>query len=141
MRLRLLGFTILALLLVLLVGLPVLHAQMSDFSKPDRSWNEQITIGLPDDDEDEDDDCPAQPAPVAATGQATSYEAGDDGWYQIGASVEPRFTDNGNGTVTDNLTGVIWKLRAFTDVRAIRPRIPNPMANPASARRSVIPTD
>ncbi len=51
----------------------------------------------------------AKPAPVAKTGQTTSYAAGDDGALQKGVAwPNPRFTDNGNGTVTDNLTGLIW---------------------------------
>ena len=33
---------------------------------------------------------------------------GHDGEHQFGTSVTPRFTDNGDGTVTDNLTGLIW---------------------------------
>lgn len=46
---------------------------------------------------------------LPATGQTTSYAAGDDGDLQTGMPwPEPRFTDNGNGTVTDNLTGLIW---------------------------------
>jgi len=53
------------------------------------------------------------PAPVPKTGQATSYEIGDDGFHQIGVAwPSPRFTDNANGTVTDNLTGLIWLKRA-----------------------------
>ena len=48
-------------------------------------------------------------APVPKTGQTTAYAAGDDGTLQKGvASPTPRFTDHGNGTVTDNLTGLIW---------------------------------
>jgi len=48
-------------------------------------------------------------APVAKTGQTTSYAAGDDGSLQKGVAwPNPRFTDNGDGTVTDNLTGLIW---------------------------------
>jgi hypothetical protein len=44
-----------------------------------------------------------------ATGQTTSYYSGDDGASKKGVSwPNPRFTDNGNGTVTDNLTGLIW---------------------------------
>jgi len=51
----------------------------------------------------------AAPAPLAKTGQTTSYVAGDDGYYQTGqAWPTPRFSDNGNQTVTDNLTGIIW---------------------------------
>jgi len=67
------------------------------------------------------------PALVPETGQTTSYVPGDDGDWQAGVSVpDPRFTinvstaedvnSNGvcdgnercNGTVTDNLTGLIW---------------------------------
>ncbi|MBF0551988.1 MAG: DUF1566 domain-containing protein [Deltaproteobacteria bacterium] len=49
------------------------------------------------------------PAPVPRTGQTTSYGAGDDGALQKGVAwPNPRFTDNNNGTVTDNLTGLIW---------------------------------
>jgi hypothetical protein len=48
-------------------------------------------------------------APVPKTGQMQSYATGDDGDLHKGvASPTPRFTDNGNGTVTDNLTGLIW---------------------------------
>jgi hypothetical protein len=43
------------------------------------------------------------------TGQNTSYSSGDDGALQKGVSwPSPRFTDNGDGTVTDNLTGLMW---------------------------------
>jgi len=47
---------------------------------------------------------------VFATGQTTSFAAGDDGDLQKGLSTspDPRFTDNLNGTITDNLTGLIW---------------------------------
>jgi hypothetical protein len=48
-------------------------------------------------------------APLAKTGQTTSYATGDDGDLEKGVTwPSPRFTDNGNGTVTDNLTGLIW---------------------------------
>jgi len=48
-------------------------------------------------------------APVPKTGQTTSYGTRDDGALQKGVAwPTPRFTDNGNGTVTDNLTGLIW---------------------------------
>jgi hypothetical protein len=49
------------------------------------------------------------PSPVPKTGQTTSYLVGDDG--DVGAGIDwpsPRFTKNGDGTVTDDLTGVIW---------------------------------
>jgi len=49
------------------------------------------------------------PAPVAKTGQTTSYVPGDDGDLQEGLGwPDPRFTDNGDGTVTDNLTRLVW---------------------------------
>lgn len=47
------------------------------------------------------------------TGQTTSYRAGDDGDLERGVvSPSPRFTDNGNGTVADNLTGLMWTKNA-----------------------------
>jgi hypothetical protein len=59
----------------------------------------------------------AQPAPVAKTGQTTSYRAGDDGALEKGAvSPSPRFTDNGDGTVTDNLTGLMWAKDASSPI-------------------------
>lgn len=42
------------------------------------------------------------------TGQNTSYASNDDGDLQTGITVSPRFTDNEDGTVRDNLTGLIW---------------------------------
>jgi hypothetical protein len=51
----------------------------------------------------------ALPARVPKTGQTTSYGTGDDGDLEKGVAwPNPRFTDNGDGTVTDNLTGLIW---------------------------------
>ena len=48
-------------------------------------------------------------AAVPKTGQTTSYGTRDDGALQKGVTwPNPRFTDNSNGTVTDNLTGLIW---------------------------------
>ncbi len=49
------------------------------------------------------------PAPLAKTGQIISYAPGDDGAHQKGIPwPDKRFTDNGDGTVTDHLTGLIW---------------------------------
>ncbi|OQW91573.1 MAG: hypothetical protein BWK78_04255 [Thiotrichaceae bacterium IS1] len=58
-------------------------------------------------------------AAVPRTGQTICYDAsgtviicagtGQDGALQKGVALpSPRFTDNSNGTVTDNLTGLIW---------------------------------
>ena len=68
-------------------------------------------------------------APVEQTGQEGCWEyhgvfiacagTGQDGEYQEGvAPPVPRFTDNGDGTVTDNLTELIWLKNAncFSDV-------------------------
>lgn len=52
-------------------------------------------------------------ASVPKTGQTTSYATGDDGDLELGVAwPNPRFTKNGNGTVTDNLTGLIWLTNA-----------------------------
>jgi hypothetical protein len=54
-------------------------------------------------------DSDGAPAPVAVTGQTLSFATGDDGALAKGVPFpSPRFTDNGDGTVTDNLTGLIW---------------------------------
>jgi hypothetical protein len=59
------------------------------------------------------------PAPVQATGQVSCWDTagfviscegtGQDGDLQAGVnSINPRFTNNGDGTVTGNLTGLVW---------------------------------
>lgn len=47
------------------------------------------------------------------TGQISVYRAGDDGDLQKG-TIWPglRFTNNNDGTVTDNLTGLVWLTNA-----------------------------
>lgn len=46
---------------------------------------------------------------IHQTGQTTSNTPGDDGDFQSGVIPPvPRFRDNGNGTITDNLTGFLW---------------------------------
>jgi hypothetical protein len=63
--------------------------------------------------------CDPTGAGVAKTGQTGCWDAvgsptsctgtGQDGEFQQGVSWPvPRFTDNADGTVTDNLTGLIW---------------------------------
>jgi len=52
-------------------------------------------------------------APVPKTGQMQPYVTGDDGDLHKGVAwPTPRFTDHNNGTVTDNLTGLIWMKNA-----------------------------
>ena len=54
-------------------------------------------------------DCAGGGAGVPKTGQTTKYADGDDGDLEKGVAwPSPRFTDNSDGTVTDNLTGLIW---------------------------------
>lgn len=46
---------------------------------------------------------------TAKTGQLTSYRTGDDGDVEKGyPQTGPRFVDNGDGTITDNATGLMW---------------------------------
>ncbi len=52
---------------------------------------------------------------IWVTGQTVSYATGDDGALQKGVVwSNPRFTDNSNGTVTDNLTNLVWTKDAST---------------------------
>lgn len=49
------------------------------------------------------------PALLWKTGQTISYRAYDDGELQKGVAwPDDRFTDHGDGTVTDGLTGLMW---------------------------------
>jgi hypothetical protein len=54
-------------------------------------------------------DCRAQPGRqrFPASGQMTSYGPGSDGDVQAGATLS--YTDNGDGTITDNNTGLMWE--------------------------------
>lgn len=45
-----------------------------------------------------------------ATGQTVSYLANDDGAVQAGAP--PAFVDNGDGTITDNNSGLMWEKKS-----------------------------
>ncbi|HEY2774159.1 MAG TPA: DUF1566 domain-containing protein [Candidatus Binatia bacterium] len=52
-------------------------------------------------------DCVASVRPPLRTGETTSYGTGSDGDLQKGAARS--FTDNGDGTITDNTTGLMWE--------------------------------
>ncbi|MBN1420534.1 MAG: DUF1566 domain-containing protein [Planctomycetes bacterium] len=52
--------------------------------------------------------CPAR-LTLPATGQTESYRDGDDGNYRTGCPTDARFVDNGDDTVTDNCTGLMWQ--------------------------------
>ncbi|RLD73342.1 MAG: hypothetical protein DRI87_04220 [Bacteroidetes bacterium] len=59
---------------------------------------------------------------LPATGQTTSYYPGDDGDLQKGIPIPAnRFTDHGNGSATDQLTGLMWA----TDANLIASRDPD----------------
>jgi len=45
-----------------------------------------------------------------ATGQTSSFHAGDDGAIQAGAPLQ--FEDNGDGTITDENTGLMWEKKS-----------------------------
>ncbi|MDX1812699.1 MAG: DUF1566 domain-containing protein, partial [Gammaproteobacteria bacterium] len=46
---------------------------------------------------------------ISKTGQQTSYLGSDDGNLELGQEIPtPRFIDNDDGTITDELTGLIW---------------------------------
>lgn len=42
------------------------------------------------------------------TGQTTSYVDYDDGYYEKGSLINPRFVNNGDGTISDRVTGLMW---------------------------------
>jgi len=50
---------------------------------------------------------PAPQGGLPATGQTESYAPGDDGALRAGAPL--RFKDNGDGTLTDESTGLVWE--------------------------------
>ncbi len=49
-----------------------------------------------------------QLVPLPKTGQTTSYVSYDDGYYQKGSSITPRYVDNGDGTISDRSTNLMW---------------------------------
>jgi hypothetical protein len=50
---------------------------------------------------------------LQATGLFHAFAAGDDGTLQMGAPmIFPRFIDNGNGTITDTMTSLVWLKQA-----------------------------
>ncbi|MBF0370723.1 MAG: DUF1566 domain-containing protein [Magnetococcales bacterium] len=57
---------------------------------------------------------PETTALVARTGQTDTVWEGDDGEVKAGIPwPDPRFTDNGDGTITDNLTTLVWMKNAI----------------------------
>ena len=123
------------LLITMIVLLSSSMVPAQDFCKGDFNYNgsvaaEDVTIFLEHFGRNPfNNPCPPDgPAPVARTGQTACYDengveracmvclpgegcthTGEDGYWQQGVQ-EPgqRFTDNGDDTVTDTLTGLIW---------------------------------
>jgi hypothetical protein len=60
------------------------------------------------------DGCSGAAAGLPGTGQTTIYAVGDDG--DIGAGGPLSYTDNGDGTVTDNRTGLTWEKKTDANV-------------------------
>jgi hypothetical protein len=57
----------------------------------------------------QNDDTDRSVTTIPKTGQTLIYASGDDGNIQAGVAwPAQRFTDNGDGTVTDSLTGLMW---------------------------------
>jgi hypothetical protein len=111
-------FHIISIAIIVLLSSSIAFAQ--DFCKGDFDYDGDVDA----DDVEEflihfgrfefNNPCPPDgPTPVAKTGQTTSYTTGDDGDLERGVElVSPRFTDNGDGTVVDNQTGLIWMKNA-----------------------------
>lgn len=49
-----------------------------------------------------------EPSTLKKTGQTTTYADYDDGYYEIGV-IHSYLRDDGNQTVTDNVTGLMWQ--------------------------------
>jgi hypothetical protein len=77
-------------LIALLLSILLTSCHKSDDAQQDPVTNDDIVSLLPD------------------TGQTTSYTSteGEDADFTINS---PSYTDNGNGTITDNITGLIWQ--------------------------------
>lgn len=60
------------------------------------------------------DGCSDVTTGLPGTGQTITYSAGDDG--DVGAGGPLSYTDNGDGTVTDNRTGLTWEKKTEANV-------------------------
>jgi len=54
--------------------------------------------------------CPTAPAPILRTGQVKSFGPASDGELRAGA--DPSFRDNGDGTITDQRSGLVWEKKS-----------------------------
>ncbi|HYB99070.1 MAG TPA: DUF1566 domain-containing protein [Candidatus Limnocylindrales bacterium] len=72
--------------------------------------------------------CAALQAP--ASGQRVTYGRGDDGSSHLGATLQ--FTDNGDGTITDQVTGLMWEKKKWVN-QAWYPATCNSVTDPYCA--------
>ena len=73
-------------------------AEKSTFAEPEVNPGDPTMFSL-----DEIYELTRERAPIRKTGQTFGID------HDVGVTwPNPRFTDNGNGTITDNLTGLIW---------------------------------
>lgn len=63
------------------------------------------------------DGCSNVTTGLPGTGQTTIYAAGDDGDVRAGGGLS--YTDNGDGTVTDNRTGLTWEKKTDANVASV----------------------
>jgi hypothetical protein len=54
------------------------------------------------------------------TGQTSSYEDYDDGYYECGSPILPRLVDNGDNTITDRVTNLMWIKDPFAFYGAVQ---------------------
>ena len=107
-RSLLLGRLVLVALAALIVSSGGVFAQNRDLSERNGGLDGRLFVGLPDDDDDDDDDEGSDCATgLLGTGQTTIYAMGDDGAFQAGIPLS--YTDNLDGTITDNNTGLMWE--------------------------------
>ena len=95
------------------VGIGAITGNVGGYHGGDKTWSFGV---LP----VRGEGCVAGSVCIPKTGQQVQYGTNDDGTLQKGSNWPvPRFTDNGNGTVTDNLTGLIWTKDASASVAGV----------------------
>ena len=65
------------------------------------------------------------------TGQVTSYANYDDGYFKTGSKILPRYVDEGNGIIRDQLTGLQW-------IKSVQNMIPGSSAGAQSVGNQIV---
>ncbi len=86
---------VLGIVLIPGIGTAIVRVQTTDGSEDASSLGMDSVVGVV-----------AVIGGLLKTGQVSSYRTGDDGYYQKG--IAHSYTDNGDGTITDNVTGLMW---------------------------------